>query len=263
MNNPVEDIYNTLFEFEKRRDKKGEGYPIHKKLKFENPEITDIYQWLIKHIDFSSCTKILDAGCGVGFGTLLIAQHTKASLTGISISDLEIDRANNNALQQNLTDKVNFYQASFEEAPGENYDMIIAIESLKHSYDLENTLPILVSKLSSSGVLIIIEDFYTGPPKYHLAEAYNKDWNLKSAYRYDDYTSLLHPTKIIDLTPKMPKKNSLALVLRQFWLNTLSLFNRSNKLYKIFRGGIYLDRLYSENKMEYGCLMYANNSEDA
>ncbi len=41
---------------------------------------------------------VLDAGCGVGGSAIYLAQNNQAIVTGISLSDLQIETAKNNAL---------------------------------------------------------------------------------------------------------------------------------------------------------------------
>lgn len=254
----VSQIYDGLFRFEKGKDNQGRGYPIHKRLQFEDGEVQDIYEWLLAEFDWSGCGEILDAGCGVGYGSLLLARHTQAQITGISISAAEIQQAEANARQQGLGHRTHFQQASFEEAPRKTYDAIIAVESLKHSLLLGTSLKSLSRQLKRGGRLFIVEDFYEGARKGRLAGQYAADWALEAAYRVEDYTPALPDAQYRDLTHLMPSKNRASLWAKQCLLTVMARLHtrRPFNVYRVFRGGIYLDRLYARQEMKYGCLVY-------
>jgi len=259
MINEVSQIYDSLFSFEKNKDGEGIGYPIHKKLIFTEDNVEDIYQWILKEYEFSDCQEILDAGCGVGFGSLLLAENTGARVTGISVSNSEIQQAKANAAKRKLNNTVDFAVTTFEEAPPREYDLIIAIESLKHSFDLQKSLTSLKSKLKQGGKFIVIEDFYQENVSSKLAKKYALDWSLKDAYRLEDYLGILPGAHFIDLTNRMPVQNKMSLSLKRMTLSFLSWIKGNQNIYKIFRGGIYLDQLYANKKMKYGCLVFQEN----
>lgn len=251
-------VYESLFLFEKRKDKGKEGYPIHKKLDFSDLDIDNIYSWILQEYDLTDAQEILDAGCGVGFGSLLFAQKLDAQITGLSISPSEVKHAKKNAKRLNLEDRVAFHEARFENAPIKQYDFIIAIESLKHSFDLKKSLESLKSKLKPGGRIIIIEDFHAEDEKISLTKQFVRDWALADAYRLSDYRMVLKNAEITDLTARMPKKKRFNLLLQHLMLNGLHFLKRNQEynVYQIFRGGVILDRLYLLKKMKYGCLVF-------
>jgi len=255
--NPVE-IYESLFQFEKSRDHKNEGYPIHKRLVFDNPKISDIYDWIIVNFQFEDHMKVLDAGCGVGYGSIKLAKHKLLSVTGISISESEVNKANKNATYNGLQDRLQFVTSNFENAPGEQYDYIIAVESLKHSLDLKTSLRALEDKLSPKGKLIIIEDFYQSNEVDQEGRLLMKDWSLVDLFRVQDFENVIEKEYFIELTKQMPHKSGFSLFLRSKFLGMMSHnpFSRKKDVYRIFRGGILLDLLFSKNLMKYGVFVH-------
>ncbi|MEE9438861.1 MAG: class I SAM-dependent methyltransferase, partial [Saprospiraceae bacterium] len=215
----IKNIYDTLFNLE-ASGAKGTAYPIHKKLVFDNEEIKDIYEWLNKNIDIPPGSNILDAGCGVGYGTCLIANNSKVNVTGISLSQKEIDLAKLYAHNKKLNHKTNFECKSFDNIEPNTYDIIIAVESLKHSLNLENTLTVLSNALTPDGQIIIVEDFYTEDKLSLDASKYINDWGLIDAFRLNDYYKILKmsDSKITDLTTYMSSKNSFLLTIKIFVL---------------------------------------------
>jgi len=254
----LQSLYESLFLFEQKKDQNNEGYPIHKKLDFSDLSVDNIYSWILEKYDLTSAEEILDAGCGVGFGSLLFARKLDAQITGLSISPSEIKHAKHNAKRLNLEDRVAFYEASFEDAPAKQYDFIIAIESLKHSFDLKKSLESLKSKLRPGGRMIIIEDFYVEEEKINLTKQFARDWALADTYRVSDYRMILKNAQMTDLTARMPKKRRFNLWVKHLILSGLHYLkgNKEYNVYQIFRGGVILDRLYLLRKMSYGCLVF-------
>ncbi|NIP27389.1 MAG: hypothetical protein GWO38_27150, partial [Phycisphaerae bacterium] len=87
-------LYDALFKFESRFQKRS-AYPIHKKLKFPKGGSEDIYDWLLARLSIADDARILDAGSGVGYGAVRIAQHSKnVQIVGLSISECEVAESN-------------------------------------------------------------------------------------------------------------------------------------------------------------------------
>lgn len=256
----VKEIYDQLFNLESKV-KKDKVYPIHKKLVFKGrQDVNDVYDWLSEYVDFEEGDQVLDAGCGVGFGTCLLAKKNKIQITGISLSEKEIVKASDFARNSGLEASTNFIKQSFDEVGVGLYDKIIAIESIKHSLHLSKTLEVLVKALSPGGSLYIIEDFYRDVALTADALGYKEDWKLVDVFRLEDYYKALDKTNTVyeDLTAYMPPKSTLLVSLK---LRTNNLFSRVRKgnsmnVNRIFRGGYFLDKLYIAGLMRYGLLAY-------
>ena len=57
--------------------------------------------------------KVLDVGCGVGGPAREIVKFTGAHVTGLNINEYQVSRANNYAVREGLSDKLNFVQGDF------------------------------------------------------------------------------------------------------------------------------------------------------
>lgn len=252
----IKNIYENLFQLESGSNEGA--YPIHKKLVL--PESKDIYEWLSKEFSFPKGAAVLDAGCGVGFGTMLLARQHDIKITGISLSPSEVNQATINAHQVELQNCVSFAVQSFDELATASYDVIIAVESVKHSLDLNHSLQVLKNALKPEGQLIIVEDFYHLKKRSSNAENYVKDWALIDAFRESDYLSVLNERLIQwhDMTAYMPPKRTVSLYGKLLFLTLGSWWKGKTSLniYQIFRGGIYLDLLYAGGVMSYKVLHY-------
>lgn len=258
-------IYEALFSFEKHRDKKNNGYPIHKKLNFAEANLNDIYDLILDQFDFKAGARILDAGCGVGFGSMKIAQHNDLDVTGISISQAEIHKARENAQLNELSDRLHFEHCSFDDMSEGNFDYIIAVESLKHSLDLGASLKSLENCLNPNGTIIIVEDFYQQQKVTNAGQTLMKDWSLVDLFRVSDFSKHLKKEKLIDLTDKMPKKSIWSLRLKSLMFGLLSInpVSQNRKVYRIFRGGILLDILFAQKLMKYELFVHKKGSGHA
>jgi len=239
----VSRLYNELFEIE-RRTKKFRLYPIHKNLSL--PDHKDIYDFLLVQYKLNESKNILDAGCGVGYGSLKIAQGTQAEVKGISISPLEIHQARQN-LDKLQYSNCSFDIMSFQDVPKNSFDVIICVESLKHAIPIHTSVKALLEGLKKNGRLIVVDDFYSGntiseKPEQQLIH----DWRLDKLIEIKDLP--LGSRK--DITNYVKEKSMLSSTLKLMGLSMLKLIG-SKPYLDIFRGGVFLDILYTKKKMNY------------
>jgi len=243
-----------------RKVRRRAAYPIHKKLNFSSDSISDIYDWLCSKVQLQPVSTVLDAGCGVGFGSLRIAEIFGCDVTGISLSSQEISQARETTKQQGMDDKVQFLKKSYDDAFDQQYDLIVAVESLKHSTDLMHTLQNLCTHLRDQGRLVIVEDFYKLTELTETARRFAADWKLVDTFRKEDYYKILAEENCdwYDFTNLMSTKSKVVTRL-QIAMNTILHAWKGGSdmdVYKIFRGGYYLDQLYTGAHMSYGALIY-------
>lgn len=86
----IQNIYNNLFHWEGKHA--SQPYPIHKKLDSKKFGYTDIYKWIANTYKLNPETYILDAGCGVGYGSLYLSKYYNCNVKGISLSDAEVKK---------------------------------------------------------------------------------------------------------------------------------------------------------------------------
>jgi 2-polyprenyl-3-methyl-5-hydroxy-6-metoxy-1,4-benzoquinol methylase len=241
----ITQLYNALFQIEAKL-KPNEEYPIHKRLNF-GEKFNDIYEYLIYKIDVKDKI-ILDAGCGVGFGSLLFAKNEAQKVSGISVSDLEIESANRNKNKYHF-DNVDFEVCSFEDVPSSGYDLIFCIESLKHALDFDNAFNALLKGLKTNGKLIIVDDFFEKETT-RTSNTFMSDWNLNFLFALSHFSNV--PKEFIleaeDLTHFMPKKSLCKINIQLLFFK---LFRRKSLFKKLFKGGLLLDKMYAQKEMKY------------
>lgn len=245
----IQNIYNKLLHWEGKHASKP--YPIHKKLNAESFGYSDVYEWISDTYKLNTNTKILDAGCGVGYGSIQLSKSFNCEVEGISLSDAEVEKGTIFAKQEHVDNKVKFNQQSFDDLKPESYDFIMAIESIKHTLDINKTIDSLKNALKPDGVLVIVDDFLTDENHSNLIKKYSKDWKLKVILKYDHFLPDFTIKK--DLTPFVLTKNQLLLSTGIF---TLSILKSIIKVASIMRGGLYLEMLFKRNSMKYYVLEY-------
>lgn len=272
--NPVKNIYDRLFEFEKDK-KDGEIYPIHKPLNFGNKEkdsgIQDITDIIIQLLPKGKKLRVLDAGCGVGYSLLKLAENPEITGLGISLSEKELAMARETAESRNLSSRCTFRRQSFDEDLGETFDLIFCLESLKHSPDWKNTLAHFQKHLTPDGQLIVVEDFFTQKFKTSLVEEFQKSWSVPDMFReVEMFTQLkalnFSPIHHQVLDEFVIRKNALVCWITHKLLKGLlfCLRNGSRKtLLEIYQGVVLMDYFYAKNSLSYQLLHFQQQKQAA
>lgn len=240
----ISQLYNSLFELESNF-KREPVYPIHKKLHFLE-SYNDIYEFLVTKVDCKGKT-ILDAGCGVGFGSFLFAKNQAKQVIGISLSQKEIQRANQ--IKKNLEiENCQFQLASFDEI-STTFDYIFCVESLKHSLNIQRSFANLLNSLTDNGKLFIVDDFFDGKEN-DISNQLKENWHLNSLISENDLKINFADYNLVseDLTPFMRIKSLFKI---QFQMLIFKFFKRNSSYKKLFKGGILLDFLYAKKQMKY------------
>jgi len=86
---------------------------------------------IIKKLNIKPDQKILDIGSGWGTLAINIAQKTKASVTGITLSENQLKYSNNKAKEINLGNQVEFKLMDYREL-NEKFDRIVSVGMFEH-----------------------------------------------------------------------------------------------------------------------------------
>src|SRR5690606_5928518 len=108
---------------------------------------------------------------------------------------------------------VELLEGSFDRPPPGPYDVVVAVESLKHSADLAVTLRALHDVLAPGGRLVVVEDVLVGDPSSSDARGLARDWLLAALHTQADYASAapFPPQRVVDLTEGVRPRNRLEL----------------------------------------------------
>ena len=261
MNSPGH-LYDALFSLESRF-RRG-AYPIHKRLCFGDNKIDDIYDWIIKNSDVPENGVIMDAGCGVGFGALRLAACSNSAVVGISVSVAEITQATRNVKSAGHDDRVKIYRKSYDDLGKGTFDMVVAVESLKHSFDVKRSIQSLVRALKPGGRMVIVEDLFCGPKQYPSAGQMAKDWALTRTYREADYIDALGSgrTVITDLSSHVKISGRISIKVGLLAVQALLVIgpHKYSQAFRAFRGGLHLQRLYAGGLMQYKAIEFTKDA---
>ncbi|MEP2654084.1 MAG: class I SAM-dependent methyltransferase [Paraglaciecola sp.] len=150
------------------------------------------YQFACDQLVQTKPSKILDLACGVGYGTLMLAKATEATVTGVDIERNAIEHANkyfsNNQTKFICEDakKCNF--------PLNSFDAIISFETIEHVAFDQELLTIFNRALKPGGCFICStpnEDVMPfDPKKFRFHEKH---------YTNSELLSLLNDTGFVDV----------------------------------------------------------------
>lgn len=127
---------------------------------------------------------ILDIGCGVGATCMYLAKELGVPCTGVSVSQAQVDEANDRAEIADCGDRCDFLLQDFTVmTDSRRFQCASAVESFVHFEKLRRFFQKCAELLSSEGILIICDDFRSmGIEKNSEAQTYlirfKKGWRL-------------------------------------------------------------------------------------
>jgi len=121
---------------------------------------------IIKKLNIKPNQKVLDIGSGWGTLAINIAQKTKASVTGITLSENQLEYSNNKAKEMNLGNQVEFKLIDYRDL-NEKFDRIVSVGMFEHvGRKFYNKYFNTVSKLlTDKGIALIHTIGSSNPPR--------------------------------------------------------------------------------------------------
>ncbi|MFI9639185.1 SAM-dependent methyltransferase [Micromonospora sp. NPDC051925] len=140
--------------------------------------------------------RLLDLGCGIGEPAIRLATAHKIEVVGVSISQRQVERANDRAVSAGLADRLSFQLADAMDLPfpDGSFDVVWALESLHHMPDRGDVLRQAARVLRPGGRLAIgdfmllpsADGYEAGAARVHQASK-----GVLSVVGLDEYLSLL------------------------------------------------------------------------
>ncbi len=159
--------------------------------------------------------RILDAGCGVGGAAFLLADKKNAKVTGISLSQKQIDFANEIAQKKALANQVDFQIMDYTNTsfPDESFDVIWACESVSSAPDKALFIKEANRLLKQGGKLILSDFFLTSDDQNDPNDWINKwknTWGISNYVTSNFFNNQLKQngfcdTQIVDYTSKVTR----------------------------------------------------------
>lgn len=103
--------------------------------------------------------RVLDAGCGVGGSSIFLARELGCQVTGISLSEQQVESARKNAVAKGVELSTRFEKVDFRSTPFENasFDVVWALESAVYDPAKHDFLQEAFRLLKPGGRLILGE----------------------------------------------------------------------------------------------------------
>jgi ubiquinone/menaquinone biosynthesis C-methylase UbiE len=110
---------------------------------------------LARYLWASTCVagrRVLDAGCGMGYGSRILLAAGAASVTGVDIAQEAVDAASISPI-----DDLNFIVGDISRLPLEDasFDIAVCFEAIEHVLDQDGALDELRRVLTADGLLVI------------------------------------------------------------------------------------------------------------
>lgn len=139
------------------------------------------------HIQPTDC--VLDAGCGVGGAAFFIHENTKAHVTGISLSEKQLQTARHMIAERGEMDHItfelkDFTQTGFQDA---SFDVVWACESVCHAEKKDAFIKECFRVLKPGGRLILC-DFFIRKDSQEDPNQWIKKWG--NTWAVPDFVSL-------------------------------------------------------------------------
>ncbi|MEN8247594.1 MAG: methyltransferase domain-containing protein [Bacteroidota bacterium] len=128
--------------------------------------------------------KVLDAGCGVGGSAIYLAKNHGAHVTGITLSDLQVETAKTNAIKHNVGDKTEFTICDYANThfKDNQFDLIWACESSSSAPDKVAFARECYRLLKPGGKLVLSDFFRTATTNEnnYLLDKWVELWAMSS-----------------------------------------------------------------------------------
>jgi ubiquinone/menaquinone biosynthesis C-methylase UbiE len=157
---------------------------------FRTQDVSILLDYQIEALQLKEGMKVLDAGCGVCGPAIYFAEKTGVSVNAITISEEQVNRAEekikNKQLQEKVTVKKGDYHNIKSVFPDVEYDVVYFLESFGHSPYHEKALDSAWEVLKPGGLLYIKDLFKRLPllPE-HEPKIEREIKKINEAYRYN------------------------------------------------------------------------------
>lgn len=152
--------------------------------------------FLAEKADLHQGTKVLDAGCGIGGSSRLLAEKFKCSVTGIDLVEQFIDTAEFLTKSTGITGDINFSQVSILKTPFEDnfFDCIWCQHTLMNIQDKEAAFLEFKRLLRPDGVFVMHEVVQgeNSHDKIHLPVPWADRHSLSFLNSWEETDSLLN-----------------------------------------------------------------------
>mgnify|MGYP001591202366 CR=1 FL=1 len=188
--------------------------------------------------------QVLDAGCGVGGSSIFLATVLGCKVTGISLSERQVEQAAANAKQRGVDGLVDFKVMDYcaTEFPDASFDIVWGCESICYADDKQQFVREAYRLLKPGGRLVVADGFVT-MSEYNNRPVIRKwldGWQVKNLESLSRFTNLLSLVGFVNVEYRNISKyvaHSSRRLLKYYflgklylWWKTLTFSNRSTTM---------------------------------
>lgn len=171
-------------------------------------------KYLSQLAKIKSNDKILDAGCGVGGSAIFIAKNYDANVTGITLSQKQVDKAKQNAKDAKVENLVNFEKRNYcsTDYTSESFDVVWSIESVSSANDKFDFIKEAYRLLKAGGRIVLsdyfkIEYIQSEKDKINIQKWLN-GWAISDIETPEKFTKMMEEVgfkniKVIDMSKEI------------------------------------------------------------
>jgi tocopherol O-methyltransferase len=134
-----------------------------KKVKSFSQSLLRMNEIMMEAAEIKSTDKVLDAGCGVGGSSIFMASILGCKVTGITLSERQVQQAVVNAKQKNVEAFTDFKVMNYcaTDFPAASFDVVWGCESICYADSKEQFIKEAYRLLRPGGRLIVADGFVT------------------------------------------------------------------------------------------------------
>lgn len=163
-------------------------------------------QILAERAGITADDTVLDAGCGVGGSAIWLAREHGCRVTGITLSQKQVDSAGANARKHGVADKLRFERRDFTATgyPDASFDVVWAVEAVCHAEDKRDFIREAYRVLKPGGRLILADFFAAkadfAPDEQQLMDEWVHGWSVKALAYSGDFRAGLEETGFAEIS---------------------------------------------------------------
>jgi tocopherol O-methyltransferase len=118
---------------------------------------------MIEAAGINTGDRVLDAGCGVGGSSIFMATTLSAKVTGITLSERQVQQATTHSMQKKVETLVDFKVMNYcsTDFPDESFDVVWGCESICYADSKEQFIKEAYRLLRPGGRLVVADGFVT------------------------------------------------------------------------------------------------------
>ncbi len=234
------------------------------------PTATRVHDLLADALPPLTEPRVLDAGCGLGGTMIDLATRVGGTYVGLTLSEKQAAIGRRAAERGGHGRVIQFQVESYDTPPPGPFDLVVAIESLAHSSNPEQTVRRLSASLAVNGVFAVVDDMpepaAAGNANHRQDLAtFKSGWGCPVLWDAEQYRAQfanlgLRVFADLDLSPHVAPRTSNGIRQLERLNRVLHRAIPSDSwrtLMDSYHGGLALERLYRHRGMSYRMILAA------